>query len=82
MLNDADLIDSLEALEHFLLAVENGGLGLKGVAGVALATSNSDGRRFIAVLDDNHQLLLGKYVTEEVFQKGQDMVRHGPQTKH
>ncbi|CAH0535125.1 hypothetical protein VST7929_02786 [Vibrio stylophorae] len=76
-----EMIDSLAKLEEFLIAIENGGFGLNNAAGVAMATSNSDGRRFVAVLDDKHQLLLARYVTEEVFQTGQDLVRQGPR-KH
>ena len=77
MNNNADVISTLEELSEFLTAVEKGGLPLSNVAGVALATSNKDGRRFVAVLDDNQQLLLSRWVTEEVFQTGQDLVRHG-----
>ena len=77
MNNNADLISTLEELSEFLTAVEKGGLPLSNAAGVALATSNKDGRRFVAVLDDNQQLLLSRWVTEEVFQTGQDLVRHG-----
>ena len=77
MNNEADIITNLEELETFLISVENGGLGLTNVAGVAMATSNKDGRRFVAVLDDKHQLLLSRWVTEEVFQTGQDLVRNG-----
>jgi len=75
---DENIIDSLDELEKFLLSVENGGLGLTNVAGVALATNNADGRPFIAVLDDKHQLLLGRWVTKEVYENGKDLVRHGP----
>ncbi|WP_299013435.1 hypothetical protein [uncultured Photobacterium sp.] len=75
---DENVIDSLDELESFLLSVESGGLGLTNVAGVALATSNADGRPFIAVLDDNHQLILGRWVTQEVYENGKDLVRHGP----
>jgi len=78
MNNEADTISNLEDLETFLLSVESGGLGLTNVAGVALATSNKDGRRFVAVLDDKQQLILSRWVTEEVFQAGQDLVRNGP----
>ncbi|CED56704.1 putative uncharacterized protein [Aliivibrio wodanis] len=78
MNNDTDIITNLEDLETFLIAVESGGLGLTNVAGIAMATSNKDGRRFVAVLDDKHQLLLSRWVTEEVFQTGQDLVRNGP----
>ncbi|WP_440053920.1 hypothetical protein ACSLBF_13725 [Pseudoalteromonas sp. T1lg65] len=77
MIKDNDIIETLEELESFLLLVENGGLGLENVAGLALATNNSDGRPFVAVLDDNHKLLLGRWVTQEVFENGKDMVRHG-----
>ena len=77
MTNEAEIISTLEALEVFLTAVENGGLGLTNVTGVAMATNNKDGRRFIAVLDDNQQLLLSRWITEEVFQTGQDLVRNG-----
>ena len=75
--NEAQIITTLDALETFLTSVEHGGFGLKNVAGVALATSNKDGRRFVAVLDDKHQLLLSRWVTEQVFQTGQDLVRNG-----
>ncbi|CAH8186316.1 hypothetical protein [Vibrio aestuarianus] len=78
MNNETDIITNLADLEAFIIAVESGGLGLTSVAGLALATSNKDGRRFIAVLDDKHQLLLSRWVTEEVFQTGQDLVRNGP----
>lgn len=81
MINDERVIDNLEELEAFLLAVENGSFGLNNVAGVALATNNADSRPFVAVLDDNHQLLLGRWVTQEVFENGKELVRRGP-TKH
>lgn len=83
MNNDADIITNLKDLEAFITAIENGGLGLTNVAGLAMATSNKDGRRFVAVLDDKHQLLLSRWITEEVFQTGQDLVRNGPsRTSH
>ena len=81
MSNETSIITNLEDLEKFLILVESGSLGLSNVAGLALATNNKDGRRFVAVLDDKHQLLLSRWVTEEVFQTGQDLVRNGP-TKH
>lgn len=77
MNNEADIITNLEALENFLISVENDAFGLTNVAGVAMATNNKDGRRFVAALDDKHQLLLSRWVTEEVFQTGQDLVRNG-----
>ncbi|MCP5079758.1 MAG: hypothetical protein GY951_17105 [Psychromonas sp.] len=77
MNNDAKTISNLDKLESFLIAVESGVLGLQNVAGLAMATSNKDGRRFVAVLDDKHQLILSRWVTEEVFQTGQDLVRNG-----
>ncbi|MEJ6122958.1 hypothetical protein MT390_13905 [Vibrio sp. 2-Bac 85] len=77
MNNNAEIISTLTELENFLKLVENGGLGLTNIEGVALATNNKDGRRFVAVLDDKHQLLLSRWVTEEVFQTGQDLVRNG-----
>ncbi|WP_413113606.1 hypothetical protein [Thaumasiovibrio sp. DFM-14] len=82
MNNEKDIIDSLEELETFLLAIENGGLGLKDVAGVAMATNNADGRRFVAVLDEKNQLLLARWITEEVFENGQDLVRYGTKPRH
>ncbi|MFB9214352.1 hypothetical protein [Vibrio sinaloensis] len=82
MIDDNKVIDNLDDLETFLLSVENGLLGLQNVAGVALATQNSTGRHFVAVLDDKHQLLLGHWVTEEIFKTGQDLVRHGVKKKH
>ncbi|MGF1910607.1 hypothetical protein L4C38_14280 [Vibrio kasasachensis] len=82
MIKDDRVIESLEELEAFLMAIESGMLGLQNVAGVALATHNADGRHFVAVLDDKHQLLLGRWVTEEVFKTGQDLVRNGAKPKH
>ncbi|WP_067098382.1 hypothetical protein [Marinomonas atlantica] len=81
MIHDDKVIETLDELEAFLISVENGGLGLNNVAGIALATNNSDGRPFVAVLDDNHQLLMGRWVTQDVFDNGKDMVRQGPR-KH
>ncbi len=77
MNNEAKTITNLDELESFLIAVESGVLGLQNIAGLAMATSNKDGRRFVAVLDDKHQLILSRWVTEEVFQTGQDLVRNG-----
>ncbi|CAM3060787.1 hypothetical protein [Vibrio rarus] len=82
MNNDADIITSLEELEAFLIAVEDGGFSLTNISGIALATSNKDGRRFVAVLDDQHKLLMSRWVTEDVFQTGQDLVRRGPKRKN
>ncbi|GGP63164.1 MULTISPECIES: hypothetical protein [Shewanella] len=77
-----DVIDNLADLERFLVLVEKGGLGLEGVAGVGMATSNADGRHFVAVFGDNHKLLLGRWVTPEIFETGQDMVKNGVKSKH
>ncbi|MDF2153479.1 hypothetical protein [Vibrio sp. CAU 1672] len=77
-----EVIESLEELESFLLMVESGALGLNGVAGVALATTNTDGRPFVAVLGEQHQLLLGRWVSQYVYEHGKEMVRNGPQRKH
>ena len=82
MIKDNDIINTLDELEAFLLLVENGGLGLKNVEGVALATNNSNGRPFIAVLDDKHQLLLSRWVSDEVYENGKDMVRYGVKKTH
>ncbi len=82
MIDDNNVIDNLAELESFLLSVENGLLGLQNVEGVALATHNASGRHFVAVLDDKHQLILGRWVTEEVFKTGQDLVRLGPKKAH
>lgn len=81
MMNDNEVISTLEELEAFVLAVESGGMGLNNVAGLALATNNSNGRPFVAVLDDNQQLLLGRWVSTDVFENGKDIVRYGPR-KH
>ncbi|MEC8082074.1 MAG: hypothetical protein VX148_11430 [Pseudomonadota bacterium] len=81
MINDERVIDNLEELEAFFLAVENCSFGLYNVGGVAVSPNNADGRPFVAVLDDNHQLLLGRWVTQEVFENGKELVRRGP-TKH
>ncbi|MBF9003593.1 MULTISPECIES: hypothetical protein [Vibrio] len=82
MIDDNDVIETLEELETFLILVEKGGLGLNNAAGVALATNNSNGRPFVAVLDDQHQLVLGRWVTQEVFDNGKDLVRNGPKKSH
>ncbi|NGN96171.1 hypothetical protein G5S52_00435 [Grimontia sp. S25] len=81
MTDKIDIISTLEELETFLIAIESGGLGLTGVAGVALATNNATGQPFLAVLDDKHQLILARDVTSEVFENGKDLVRYGPK-KH
>ena len=71
-----DVIDNLAELERFLLSVEKGGLGL------GMATSNADGRHFVAVFGDNHKLLLGRWITAEIFESGQEMVKNGVKSKH
>ncbi|MGF1683107.1 hypothetical protein [Photobacterium minamisatsumaniensis] len=81
MNNESDVIDSLEKLERFLISIEDGGLGLKDVAGVGMATNNSDGRHFVAVFDNNQKLLLGRWVTQDVYENGKDIVRNGPKRK-
>ncbi|MGR5280895.1 hypothetical protein [Photobacterium damselae] len=81
MIDDSIIIETLEQLESFLLSIENGGMGLTNVVGVALATNNANGRPFVAVLDDKHQLLLGRWVSQEVYDNGKDMVRYGPKKK-
>ncbi|GAA0221010.1 MULTISPECIES: hypothetical protein [Marinomonas] len=82
MINDNDVIETLAELETFLRAIENGGLGLANAAGVALATNNTNGRPFLAVLDDNQQLLLGRWVSADVYENGKDMVRYGTKKVH
>lgn len=79
---DHNIIDNLEELEQFLLAVESGGLGLQGVAGVGMATSNADGRHFVAVFDDKQQVLLARWITDEVFKNGKQLVQNGVMRKH
>lgn len=82
MNNEQDVIDNLADLESFLLAVESGGLGLENVAGVGMATNNADGRHFVAVFDNNHKLLHARWITDEVYATGKDMVRNGVSGKH
>ena len=82
MINDNDVIETLDELETFLRLIEMGGLGLNNVSGVALATNNANGRPFVAVLDDNQKLLLGRWVTQDVFDNGKDMVRYGTKKTH
>lgn len=82
MINDNDVIETLDELETFLRAIETGGLGLANAAGVALATNNTNGRPFLAVLDDNQQLLLGRWVSADVYENGKDMVRYGTKKVH
>ncbi|MCE0557325.1 hypothetical protein [Motilimonas sp. E26] len=82
MIDDQNVIETLSELEAFLLAVESGSLGLNDVAGVALATSNADGKPFVAVLDSQHQLLLGRWVSQDVYENGKELVRNGPPRVH
>ncbi|MBJ7555132.1 hypothetical protein [Marinomonas spartinae] len=82
MINDNEVIETLDELEAFLRLVESGSLALDNAAGVALATNNANGRPFVAVLDDNQQLVLGRWVTNEVFENGKDMVRYGLKKPH
>ena len=82
MIDDDRIISDLDELEAFLVTVESGSLGLNNAAGIVMATNNSDGRRFVAVLADNHKLLLGRWVTEEVFHPGQDLVKKGTNRSH
>jgi len=82
MNNETDVIDNLDDLKKFLLSVETGILGLEGVAGIGMATNNSDGRHFAAVFNDQQKLLLARWITKEVFETGQDIVRHGVSCKH
>lgn len=79
---DNQVIETIEELETFLRLVESGSLGLEGVTGIALATTNSDGRPFVAVLGENHQLLLGRWVSKHVYDHGKDIVRNGPSRTH
>lgn len=81
MSDEQSVIDSLDKLEAFLLSVENGGLGLVGVEGVGMATNNADGRHFVAVFDHNHKLLHARWITDEIFVTGKEMVRHGVKGK-
>ncbi|QQX81325.1 hypothetical protein JK628_05515 [Shewanella sp. KX20019] len=82
MSDEQNIIDSLAKLEQFLLSVENGGLGLVGVEGVGMATNNSDGRHFVAVFDSHHKLLHARWITDEIFATGKEMVRTGVKGKH
>lgn len=82
MINDDNVIETLNELAAFISLVEQGALGLENVAGIALATNNSDGRPFIAVLNDKHQLLLGRWVSQHVFENGKDLVRSGSGNIH
>ncbi|CAH7229169.1 conserved hypothetical protein [Vibrio chagasii] len=82
MNNELDVIKTLEELEQFLISVEAGGLGLEGVEGVGMATNNSDGRHFVAVFNSSHQVLLARWITDEVFENGKDLVRKGPRRSH
>ena len=82
MNNELDVIKTLEELEQFLISVESGGLGLEGVEGVGMATNNSDGRHFVAVFNSSHQVLLARWITDEVFENGKDLVRNGSRRSH
>ena len=82
MNNELDVIKTLEELEQFLISVEAGGLGLEGVEGVGMATNNSDGRHFVAVFNSSHQVLLARWITDEVFENGKDLVRNGSRRSH
>ncbi|WP_394131331.1 hypothetical protein [Shewanella maritima] len=76
---DDKVISDLTELSTFIRMIESGTLGLEGVAGIGLATSNADGRHFVAVFGDNHKLLLGRWVTKDVFENGKEIVEKGVQ---
>ncbi|ACA88175.1 hypothetical protein [Shewanella woodyi] len=82
MNDEQNIIDNLDDLRRFLVSVETGGLGLQGVEGVGMATNNADGRHFVAVFDANHKLLHARWVTDEVYENGKEMVRDGVRPKH
>ena len=82
MNDEQNIIDNLDELRSFLLSVENGGLGLDGVEGVGMATNNADGRHFVAVFDRSHKVLHARWITDEVFANGKEMVRDGVKAKH
>ncbi|MCG9732262.1 hypothetical protein L1D44_21000 [Shewanella sp. Isolate13] len=82
MSDEQKVIDNLDDLRRFLVSVETGGLGLQGVEGVGMATNNADGRHFVAVFDANHKLLHARWVTDEVYETGKEMVRDGVMGKH
>ncbi|KJF80777.1 hypothetical protein [Photobacterium angustum] len=74
---EQDVIDTLEELKTFITSIENGGLGLKDVEGIGLAKNNADGRPFIAVFDKNQQLIYGRWLSQDVYDNGKDIVRNG-----
>ncbi|KJG39877.1 hypothetical protein UA32_06130 [Photobacterium angustum] len=74
---EQDVIDTLEELKTFIISIENGGLGLKNVEGIGLAKNNADGRPFIAVFDKNQQLIYGRWLSQDVYDNGKDIVRNG-----
>ncbi|WP_065187856.1 hypothetical protein [Shewanella woodyi] len=82
MNDEQNIIDNLDDLRRFLVSVETGGLGLQGVEGVGMATNNADGRHFVAVFDANHKLLHARWVTDEVYENGKEMVRDGVRPKY
>lgn len=82
MNDELNVIDNLDELARFILSVENGGLGLDGVEGIGMATNNADGRHFVAVFNHNHKVLHARWVTDEVYETGKEMVRDGVKAKH
>ena len=82
MNNDQNVIDNLDDLRRFLVSVETGGIGLEGVAGVGMATNIADGRHFVAVFDNDQKLLHARWVSDEVYENGKEMVRDGVMGKH
>ncbi len=80
--NELSVIDSLEELEAFLLSIESGGLGLQGVEGIGMATNNADGRHFVAVFNNQHQLIYGRWISDDVFENGKELVGKGPRRSH
>lgn len=81
MNNELAQIETLEELEQFVLSIENGAFGLEGVAGIGMATNNADGRHFVAVFDNKHKLLLGRWITQEIFEEGKEIVQNGVRGK-
>lgn len=71
------VIETLDELKSFIISIENGGLGLQNVEGIGLAKSNADGRPFIAIFDNKQQLIYGRWVSQDVYDNGKEIVRNG-----
>ncbi len=47
-----------------------------------MATNNADGRHFVAVFNNQHQLIYGRWISDDVFENGKELVSKGYRRSH